>query len=54
MLVEVRRTRTPTVPAVAVDGTVKVMVLLEFDVPVAIVVFVAICSPLSVSTPFLL
>ena len=51
MLVEVRRTRTPAVPAEAVAGTVKLTVLLELEVPVAITVFVATCSPESVSTP---
>ena len=52
MLVEVRRTRTPTLPLVAVAGTVKLTVLFELEVPVAITVFAATCSPASVSKPF--
>ena len=35
VLVEVRRTRTPAMPALAVAGTVKLTVRLELEVPVA-------------------
>ena len=38
-------------PRLALEGTVKVIVRLELEVPVEMMVFEAICSPESVSEP---
>ena len=52
---DVRRTRTPTgSPVTAVAAAVKLTFLTLLPTPGAMTMFVAICSPASVSTPLLL